>query len=42
MVRGVGTKVFGVQTGGYDTPALQGPNQANGSYANLMGTLNTA
>jgi uncharacterized protein (DUF1501 family) len=42
MVRGIGTKVFWVQTGGYDTHALQGTNQANGSYANLMGTLNTA
>jgi uncharacterized protein (DUF1501 family) len=42
MVRGIGTKVFWVQTGGYDTHAAQNPNQANGSYANLMSTLNDA
>jgi uncharacterized protein (DUF1501 family) len=40
MVSGVGTKVFWVQTGGYDTHAAQNPNQANGSYTNLMATLN--
>jgi uncharacterized protein (DUF1501 family) len=40
MVRGLGTKVFWVQTGGYDTHAGQNPNQANGSYTNLMATLN--
>ena len=40
MVTGVGTKVFWVQTGGYDTHAAQNPNQANGSYTNLMTTLN--
>ena len=40
MVKGVGTKVFWVQTGGYDTHAAQNPNQANGSYAGLMATLN--
>jgi uncharacterized protein (DUF1501 family) len=40
MVRGVGTKVFYVTTGGYDTHAGQNPN--NGSYSNLMGTLNDA
>jgi uncharacterized protein (DUF1501 family) len=40
MVKGVGTKVFWVQTGGYDTHAAQNPNQANGSYNVLMGTLN--
>ena len=40
MVKGVGTKVFWVQTGGYDTHAAQNPNQANGSYTNLMATLN--
>jgi len=42
IVKGVGTKVFWVQTGGYDTHALQNPNAANGAYANLMGTLNDA
>src|SRR4029079_11065374 len=40
MVKGVGTKVFWVQTGGYDTHAAQNPNVANGSYNVLMGTLN--
>ena len=35
----IGTKVFWVQTGGYDTHASQGVNQANGAYGNLMGTL---
>jgi uncharacterized protein (DUF1501 family) len=36
LVRGVGTRVFWVQTGGYDTHAGQG-NQGAGTYANLMG-----
>ncbi len=40
IVKGVGTRVFWVQTGGYDTHAAQNPNQANGSYTNLMATLN--
>ena len=40
MVKGVGTKVFWVQTGGYDTHAAQNPNQANGAYTSLMATLN--
>jgi uncharacterized protein (DUF1501 family) len=40
MVKGTGTRVFWVQTGGYDTHAAQNPNQANGSYATLMTTLN--
>jgi uncharacterized protein (DUF1501 family) len=40
MNKGVGTKVFWVQTGGYDTHAGQNTNQPNGSYGNLMGTLN--
>jgi uncharacterized protein (DUF1501 family) len=40
MVTGVGTRVFFVQTGGYDTHAGQNTNQANGSYTQLMGTLN--
>jgi uncharacterized protein (DUF1501 family) len=38
MNKGIGTKVFWVQTGGYDTHAGQGVNQ--GSYFNLMATLN--
>jgi uncharacterized protein (DUF1501 family) len=42
MVRGIGTKVFWVQTGGYDTHALQGTTAANGAYSILMGTLNAA
>lgn len=40
MNKGVGTKVFWVQTGGYDTHAAQNPNAANGSYTSLMTTLN--
>ena len=40
MAKSIGTKVFWVQTGGYDTHAGQNTNQANGSYAGLMGTLN--
>lgn len=34
----IGTKVFWVQTGGFDTHATQGVNQ--GAYFNLMATLN--
>jgi uncharacterized protein (DUF1501 family) len=37
IAKGIGTKVFWVQTGGYDTHALQNPNAAN---AGLMTTLN--
>jgi uncharacterized protein (DUF1501 family) len=40
MVRGIGTKVFYVTTGGFDTHSNQNPNAANGTYASLMGTLN--
>jgi uncharacterized protein (DUF1501 family) len=40
IVTRVGTSVYWVQTGGYDTHASQNPNQANGSYASLMTTLN--
>jgi len=40
MVRGIGTKIFYVTTGGYDTHAGQNPNA--GSYFNLMGKLNDA
>ncbi len=42
MVRGIGTKVFWVTTGGYDTHATQNTNAANAGYANLMGTINNA
>lgn len=37
IVRGIGSKVFWVQTGGYDTHAQQGAS--DGAYGNLMGTL---
>ena len=37
IVRGTGTRVYWVQTGGFDTHAGQG-NQGAGNYANLMGT----
>jgi len=40
MVRGIGTKVFYVTTGGFDTHSGQGVNQVNGSYYGLMGILN--
>jgi uncharacterized protein (DUF1501 family) len=39
MVQGLGTKVFWVQTGGFDTHAGQNTNAANGTYSNLMVTL---
>jgi uncharacterized protein (DUF1501 family) len=38
MVRSIGTKVFWVQTGGFDTHAGQGANA--GVYVNLMATVN--
>ncbi len=37
MAQGIGTKVFWVQTGGFDTHASQGANA--GAYATLMTTL---
>jgi uncharacterized protein (DUF1501 family) len=40
MAKRVGTKVFFVQTGGFDTHASQDPNGANGAYTRLMQTLN--
>ncbi|HLB44441.1 MAG TPA: DUF1501 domain-containing protein [Candidatus Limnocylindrales bacterium] len=40
MAKGIGTRVFWVQTGGYDTHAGQNTNAPTGAYANLMGTLN--
>ncbi|MBA2353520.1 MAG: DUF1501 domain-containing protein [Acidobacteria bacterium] len=40
IVRGIGTKVFWVQTGGFDTHASQNPNQDTGAYYRLMATLN--
>jgi uncharacterized protein (DUF1501 family) len=38
MARGIGTRVFWVQTGGFDTHASQGA-AGGGAYANLMGTF---
>jgi uncharacterized protein (DUF1501 family) len=37
IVKGVGSRVYWVQTGGYDTHAQQGGS--GGAYGNLMGTL---
>ena len=42
IVRGIGTKVFWVQIGGFDTHATQNTNAANAGYAALMGNLNTS
>lgn len=42
LARQVGTSVFWVQTGGYDTHAGQNTNAANGAYTTLMATLNDA
>jgi uncharacterized protein (DUF1501 family) len=39
IVRGLGTRVFWVQTGGYDTHSGQGAN-GGGAYNTLMATLN--
>jgi uncharacterized protein (DUF1501 family) len=40
MARGVGTRVFYVTTGGFDTHSAQNVNATNGAYFNLMATLN--
>ena len=40
MVRGVGTRVFFVQTGGFDTHADQDTVTATGAYVKLMASLN--
>jgi uncharacterized protein (DUF1501 family) len=40
MAKGIGTKIFWVQTGGFDTHASQDPNADNGAYVKLMVTLN--
>jgi len=42
MSKGIGTKVFYVTTGGFDTHSAQNVNQTNWSYYNLMATLNDA
>jgi uncharacterized protein (DUF1501 family) len=41
MAKDLGTKVFFVQTGGFDTHASEDPNSTNGAYYKLMGTLNS-
>ena len=40
MAGGVGTRIFFVTTGGYDTHSGQNTNQNNGAYSQLMTTLN--
>jgi uncharacterized protein (DUF1501 family) len=40
MVRGIGTRVFYVTTGGFDTHSGQNVNAPNGAYYGLMGVLN--
>lgn len=42
MAKSIGTKIFYVTTGGFDTHSAQNVNQTNGAYYNLMGTLNDA
>jgi uncharacterized protein (DUF1501 family) len=42
LATGVGTQIFWVQTGGYDTHAQQGVNAGAGVYAGLMTTLDAA
>jgi uncharacterized protein (DUF1501 family) len=42
MYRGIGTRVFYVTTGGFDTHSNQTVTAANGSYFTLMATLNDA
>src|SRR5438309_9268139 len=42
MYRGIGTRVFYVTTGGFDTHSGQNVNATNGAYYNLMATLNDA
>jgi len=39
MSKNIGTKVFFVQTGGFDTHAAQDTNGTNGAYYRLMATL---
>lgn len=40
MVRGIGTRVFYVTTGGFDTHSGQNVVQTNGAYYGLMATMN--
>jgi uncharacterized protein (DUF1501 family) len=42
MARGIGTKVFYVTTGGFDTHSSQNTTAANGTYFTLMATVNDA
>jgi uncharacterized protein (DUF1501 family) len=42
MTKGIGTRVFYVTTGGFDTHSAQNVNATNGAYYNLMATLNDA
>ena len=42
MNKGIGTRIFYVTTGGFDTHAAQNVNATNGAYYNLMATLNDA
>jgi uncharacterized protein (DUF1501 family) len=42
MVQGVGTRIFWVQTGGFDTHAGQNTNAPNGTYVGLMAALDGA
>src|SRR5947209_2986021 len=40
MTKSIGTRIFYVTTGGFDTHSAQNVNVTNGAYYNLMGTLN--
>lgn len=40
MMKGIGTRVFYVTTGGFDTHSAQNTTAANGTYYSLMATLN--
>src|SRR5262249_14234247 len=42
MAKGVGTRIFYITTGGFDTHSAQNVNVVNGSYYVLMATLNDA
>ena len=42
MARSIGTRVFYVTTGGFDTHSGQNVNAANGAYFTLMATINDA
>ncbi len=40
MTKSIGTRVFYVTTGGFDTHSAQNVNATGGAYYNLMGTMN--